>query len=77
MCRLEYFILSHKFHMLISLLLFFSICFLSAVLIGWFPLFYHPGHLFILLYYLICYSLLLDWFLSQQLSWLIFIGSCL
>ena len=54
----------------------FSIC-LSDVLTGWFPLFYLPDYLSIVLSYLVWYSLLLDWFLSQQLNCLILISSSL
>ena len=36
---------------------FFQFDFLSAVLIGWFPLFFLSGHLFIFLHYSSCYSL--------------------
>ena len=35
---------------------FFSFFFLSAILIGWFSLFYFPDHLFILLHYIVYYS---------------------
>ena len=54
-----------------------SFFFLTAILIGWFPLFCLPDNLFTLLCYLVCYLLLLDWFLSHQLSCLILIGSSL
>ena len=57
--------LYHRSHMLLS---FFQICLLSAVLIGWFPLFYLPYHLFVLLHYLVCYSLLLAWLVPWQLN---------
>ena len=42
-------ILSYRPHMLLSSFIFSSV-FLSAVLIGWFPLFYLPDHLFLLLW---------------------------
>ena len=59
------------------LLSFFSFIFLSAVQIGSFPLFCIPDHLFIILCHLVSYSLLLDWFLCQQLNHLFLIGSSL
>ena len=46
---LAQFILSHRSHMLHSF--FFSFVFLSALLSGWFPLFYLLDQLFILLHY--------------------------
>lgn len=52
---------------------FFFIWLISAALICWFPLLCLPDHLFLLLSCLFCYSLLLAWFLSHQLNYLIFI----
>ena len=72
MHRLACFILLHISYVLLS---FPSFSFLSAILIGWFPLFCLPDHLFTLLCYLVCHLLLLDWFLSHHLSCLILIGS--
>ena len=66
MHRLTCFTLSHRSF----ILLLFG--FLYAVLIGWFPLFYLPDHLFLLLHYSFCYSLSLVHFLSQQMSFLFF-----
>ena len=41
MCRLAHFILSYRSNVLFQ---FKKIVFLSAVLVGWFPLFYLPNH---------------------------------
>ena len=74
MCRLACYILSHRSLILLSC---FSFVFLSAVLIGWFPLFYLPSHWFILLYYSFCSLVFLTQFLSLQMNFIIFIGSSL
>ena len=55
---------------------FFSFVFLSAILIGWFPLFYLLDHLGVLLYHLVCYSFILLC-LSLILNYLVLIGSFL
>ena len=65
-------ILSHRSLILLS---FFSFGFLSAVLIEWFPLFYLPGHFFIILHCLSCCSLVLAQLSSLQMNFLIVLGS--
>ena len=57
---------------------FFPFVFLSVVWIGWFPLFYLPDHLCVLLCHLVCYLLLLEcFFKSQILNYLFLIESSL
>ena len=60
-----------------AFLLFIFFFNLSDVLTRWFPLFYLPDYLSIVLSYLVWYSVLLDWFLPQQLNCLILISSSL
>ena len=47
MHRLAHVMLFHRSLILLSFHLFFIFGFLSAVLIGWFSLFYFPDHLFV------------------------------
>ena len=83
MCRLAHLILSHRS------LMFLSFCHSSfcLLLIGWFPLFYLPDHLFVLTCHLVCYLLVFilvielsnfDWFTcivsSSLLYWSAFLS---
>ena len=72
---LAYFIFLQRSHMLLPFFFFFSV-----VLTGWFPLFYLPDHLCILLCHLSGYSLLLEYFFISKIElsifdWVIFIVS--
>ena len=45
-----------------TVLIFLKFVFLFAIPFGWFPLFYLPDHFCVLLYHLVCYSVLLVFF---------------
>ena len=55
--------------------LFFKFSFLTAVLLGWFPLLYLTSYLFVLVHYSFCQSLPLAQLLSHQMNFLFFLSS--
>ena len=63
----------HALYYPIDLVCYIFLVSLSAILIGWFPLFYFPDHLSILWWHLFDCSLLLDCLLFQQLNFLFLI----
>ena len=51
----------------LKLFSFLKVFFFFAGLVGWFPLFCLPDHLYILLFHWVCYSFLIVWFSFQLL----------